>query len=146
VLGWLLGAVAVLTLPRLVRLGIRRLRLSRTEPGAAAEAAWAEAKSMLADSGVWLAADSPRRQAEHAAELLAPPAAEGLTALAVAVERARFDRAPAPADNLKPSLSLLAEGLTGRRRHLLDQWWPRSLRPHRRGGPTMSSAPKRSLS
>lgn len=141
--GWVLGAALLLAAPRLTRVALRRVRLSRREPNSAAEAAWAEAQAMLADAGIRLAPDSPRRQSDISATRLDPAAAAAFAQIAIAVERARFDRTPVPAQTLKPALAKLARGLAGRRSRLSDQWWPRSLRPTRRPKRTATSEPAR---
>ena len=59
-------------------------------------------------------------------------AAGAVRELAVAVERARYARAPIAPDGLAPLVKELATALAGARNtHLLDRWWPRSLRPRR---------------
>ncbi|PFG16981.1 transglutaminase superfamily protein [Propionicimonas paludicola] len=139
IVGWIAAAILLLALPRLVRLGLSLLRLHRTEAGPAAEGAWSEATARLADAGIRLERGSPRLQAKQAAEHLDESAATALFQLAVAVERARFDRQPASPEGLMPLLQTLSAGLAGRRRTLLAQWWPKSLRPRlgsRRGDPS----------
>jgi len=134
IVGWVAAALAVVGLPRLSRGTLRRARLSRKADGAAAEGAWAEARAMLIDAGIQPEAASPRRQATQLATQLDASAAGALFDLAVAAERARYDRSPAPASELTPLLSTLRSSLGQRRSHLLDQWWPRSLRPRRLRG------------
>ena len=133
IVGWAAAIILLLGLPRLARLGLTQLRLHRTGAGPAAEGAWSEAAARLADAGILLDRGSPRQQARQAAAELDDPAAAALFQLAVAVERARFDRQPAPSDGLMPLLQTLSAGLAGRRRTLLARWWPKSLRP-RLGG------------
>jgi transglutaminase-like putative cysteine protease len=135
ILGWLAAALALLALPRLGRSALRRSRLSRRTDASAAEGAWAEATALLADAGMRPDPGSPRRQAIQLAQRLDASAAGALFGLAVAVEKARYDRIPVPADRLTPLVSALAGSLAGRRSRLLDRWWPRSLRPNRVRGP-----------
>jgi transglutaminase-like putative cysteine protease len=128
ILGWLAAGLVLLALPRLARIGLRHLRLRRRDPIAAAEGAWAEAKAQLADAGIRLEPGSPRRQASAAAAQLDQSAAAALAGLAIAVERARYDREPVARESLQPLLAILTAALTGRRSTLTAQWWPRSLR------------------
>ena len=132
ILGWLAGALVLIALPLLTRAGLRALRLSRRAPGPAAEGAWAETKELLADARIRVGDGSPRQQAVEVAGRLDASAAGAVRELAVAVERARYDRAPIAPDGLAPLVKELATALAGARNtHLLDRWWPRSLRPRR---------------
>ena len=132
ILGWLAGALVLIALPLLTRAGLRALRLSRRAPGPAAEGAWAETKALLADARIRVGDGSPRQQAVEVAGRLDASAAGAVRELAVAVERARYARAPIAPDGLAPLVKELATALAGARNtHLLDRWWPRSLRPRR---------------
>ncbi len=131
IIGWMAAGGLVLALPRLSRWGLRRWRLRHRADGPAAEGAWREACARLADAGIALSSGSPRRQAARAAEQLDGDPGAALSQLAVAVERARYDRQPLPARELEAPLAALTAGLAGRRRTLLSAWWPRSLRPRR---------------
>jgi len=90
-----------------------------------------EACARLTDAGIRLISGSPRRQAALLAEQLDHDAGAALSQLAVAVERARYDRQPMAARELDEPLATLTAGLAGRRRRLLAAWWPLSLRPSR---------------
>jgi Transglutaminase-like enzymes, putative cysteine proteases len=132
ILAWAIGALAAVTLPRLIRAAGSGWRLRTRADGPAAEGAWAEAKARLADAAVSFTAGSPRQQALQASAQLDAEAGSALRELAIAAERARYDREPMPSAGLKPALETVTKSLAGRRSRLWDQWWPRSLRPHRR--------------
>jgi len=124
-----LGVVALLLLPALVRLVERRLRMRRAARGDAA-AAWAELRDTLIDLRIAVSdADSPRMRA---AGLVRDAGAHeaALGRLIAAVERANYARASAAEDDLgAPLQSVLAslrahvDGSTRARALLL----PRSL-------------------
>lgn len=129
-----LGVVALLLLPLLVRLVERRLRMRRAARGDAA-AAWAELRDTLIDLGIPVSdADSPRMRA---AQLVRDAGADevALGRLITAVERASYARTSAAEDDLAAplqsvlgSLRAHVDGTTRIRAVLL----PRSLYAPRR--------------
>ena len=106
-----LGVLALLSVPWLTRLLVRRRRWSRAgTPSARALAAWAELQDTLVDHGYrWDPSDSPRRGAERlvTARALGSAPAEALARVVAAVQQARY--APPAADSTTAAAT--AEGL-----------------------------------
>jgi transglutaminase-like putative cysteine protease len=104
-------AALALILPAAARLALRRWRWMRaTDDASRAHAAWAEFHDDLADYGLSSRpSEPPRTLAARISTTLPPPAAEAVTRLALAEERASYAARPAPAGHLH------RDGTTARR-------------------------------
>lgn len=118
--GWLawvlggLGALLLLGLPALIRLGQRAVRLRSGQDAAAlADGALREARAVLRDFGVSWPSGSPGPAARAVAEDLPEQSGEALTRLAETVERSRFARDGAPVDALHDQIREVRAGLSG---------------------------------
>ena len=133
-LGLLAGAV--LAAPATIRVRRRHRRLSRDGPtDDQVEAAWAEIRDTVIDTGGRWPAGSPRRIGGDIASRLDAPEAATMTRIATLVEQSRYARHIAHEDtaNQLPELTRqvrtgLAGELSGPRR-LLSRVAPRSLLP-----------------
>ena len=133
-LGLLAGAV--LAAPATIRVRRRHRRLSRDGPSDdQVEAAWAEIRDTVIDTGGRWPAGSPRRIGGDIASRLDAPEAATMTRIATLVEQSRYARHIAHEDtaNQLPELTRqvrtgLAGELSGPRR-LLSRVAPRSLLP-----------------
>jgi transglutaminase-like putative cysteine protease len=115
----LLLIALLIVLPGSVRLGWRWARRRRmTRPERAAEAAWAELRSVALDlHAPWDDMDSPRRAAAGVARVLPRdrPMGEALSRVALAEEQARYARDPqAPPQELWSDVDLVAGSLRSR--------------------------------
>lgn len=128
-------AVALLAAATPATLRARR-RASRLAGGGAPReatlAAWDEVRDAAADLGVAWPSGSPRYAAEDLAAQLPPGAAEGLRQLAVAVERAAYDRPEAYVGpgSWGTTVRTVTDALSSRAtrgKRLAAMWWPRSL-------------------
>lgn len=116
---WTLGGLVLLGLPALVRIGLRSWRLrGGQDPGAAADAAWREVEDLFVDHGRSWPHGSPVPAAEAASDGLPASAASSLLSLAHTVERSRFARAGAPADDVASHVRAVRSGLA----ETTDRW------------------------
>jgi transglutaminase-like putative cysteine protease len=128
-----LAGVAVGVGPRLVRAGLRSVRLRPgRDAGRAAEGAWSEVRAAAIDRGRHWPAGTTREVAAQLGAELDEPGREALLALAVTVERARYDRVVGPAPDLAAQVSQIT-GAFERRWAMptAGSWWPRSVRLRR---------------
>lgn len=136
--GWLGGAAALALVlgaaPRLVRAAQRRSRLRPgSDPARAGERAWREVRAVVLDhAGPWPDGTS-RQVATQLGSGLDEDGREALWALAVTVERGRYDREPAAADALPALVGRVSRAVERRWAvPTAGKWWPRSLwRPGR---------------
>ena len=126
-------ALAALGLPALLRVRRRTARLSDgQQPRLAALAAWDEVRDAASDLGVEWPQGSPRYAAEELAKALPDDAARGVQELALATERALYDRpddyvgADAWGSTARTITHAWRERVS-RGTRMLATWWPRSL-------------------
>lgn len=133
-LPWVAGALVLVLVgvgPRLVRAALRQLRL-RPDGDArrAGERAWAEVRATTLDRGRDWPAGTTRKIAAELGPLLDEDGRAALDALALAVERARYDRAPqadAQPARWAGEVTRAIERRWGT--PTAAKWWPRSLWP-----------------
>jgi hypothetical protein len=120
-IGWLLAALAVVLLlltPAVLRRVSRAHRWARAKSdGAVAHAAWDELRADAADHRLeWPASETPRSTARRLTETLAleETAAEALTRLARAEERARYATEAAPATTLRDDTGVVRAAFRAR--------------------------------
>lgn len=107
-----LGVLLLLALPALIRLGLRAARLrGGQEPEATADAAWTEVQALFVDHGLPWPEGSPGPVGREAAESLAGDGAEALQRVAATVERSRFSREGAPAEDLPAQVRAVRSAL-----------------------------------
>ena len=111
------AAVALIT-PAVFRLVLRRWRWMRADDDAGrAHAAWREFHDDLADFGVTSrASEPPRTLAARVTTTLAEPAAEAVTRLALAEERASYAARPTGSQNLRRDGTAARRGLAANAR------------------------------
>src|ERR1700750_1562609 len=111
------AAVALIT-PAVFRLVLRRWRWMRGDDDAgSAHAAWREFHDDLADFGVTSRpSEPPRTLAARVTTTLAEPAAEAVTRLALADERARYAAPPCGSQNLRQDGTAARRGLAANAR------------------------------
>jgi transglutaminase-like putative cysteine protease len=111
------AAVALIT-PAVFRLVLRRWRWMRADDDAGrAHAAWREFHDDLADFGVTSRpSEPPRTLAARVTTTLAEPAAEAVTRLALAEERASYAARPAESQNLRRDGTAARRGLAANAR------------------------------
>jgi len=133
-LPWVAGTLVLVLAgvgPRLVRATLRRLRL---RPGAdarqAGERAWAEVRAVALDHGQAWPAGTTRKVAAELGPQLDEGGRAALDALALAVERARYDRAPQADVPLATWVIEVTRAVERRwATPTAAKWWPRSLWP-----------------
>lgn len=135
---WLLLLLLVLVIftPALLRVGIRRNRLSRPlEPAAAAESAWHELRDHVVDLRLaWTGSLTPRARSRVLEPMLGgdPDGVSALDRLSLTVERARYASTPfreaAPGADARVVMGVLSREV-GSRQRLRAALWPSSLLP-----------------
>lgn len=127
------GLVLAAAGPRVVRAGLRRFRLAgAAEPRRASERAWAEVRAVVGDHGRQWPAGTSRQVAAQLGPQLTPAGRDALTALAITVERSRYDREPGLANEVARQVEEITAAMAERwPRPATRVWWPRSLWPWR---------------
>ncbi len=114
-----LGALALLFVPAIARLAIRRRRWARSsDPRRHAQAAWAEVRDVARDLGyAWDPAMTPRRTGLDLAQRarLSAGGEESLHRVIRAVERARYAREPGEMHDLRADVERVHRGLADAR-------------------------------
>ncbi|WP_116245147.1 DUF3488 and transglutaminase-like domain-containing protein [Nocardiopsis sp. FIRDI 009] len=145
-----LGGLALVALPALVRTAVRGSRtaaLTGGSPAAAAHAAWRELRDTCVDLGVtWDLTESPRATAARLAARgpLPEEARAALWRLALGEESARYAPEPAVVREPREDLRAARAGLvaaSGRGDRFRAVLLPRSLAPWRRPRPDLGPAP-----